>query len=102
MLRRGLNIAQPPLQRRGLIEHAAAAEGEAGTDGPHADGCDPRGSLRALDEERIVFQRSRKRMAPVACGLDLEQPARRPDVRRGTTELTLAKLRPPHRRRRPL
>ena len=76
VLRGGVEVAQPPLQRRGLVERAAAAEREARIGDANAGGGDPYRGLRALREERLVLQRSGERMAPMARRLDLrETPA---------------------------
>jgi hypothetical protein len=48
MLRRGVQGAQPPLQRRGLIERAAAAWCEARIGGANAGSGEPYHGLRTL------------------------------------------------------
>lgn len=87
VLRRGAKIAQPPLQRRGFIDRAAAAEREARIGDANAGGGDPYRGLRTLRQERLVLQRSGKRVAPMTCGLDLQKRPRGPYVGCDTAEL---------------
>src|SRR5262245_20937693 len=74
----GVKVTQPPLQRGGLVECAAAPEREAGIGNTSAGCSDPCRGLRALREERVILQRSRERVAPMTLGLDPEQRLRRP------------------------
>src|SRR4051794_9690535 len=55
VLRCGVKVAQPPLQRRALVERAAAAQREACRGDANAGGGEPCRGLRALREERLVL-----------------------------------------------
>src|SRR6476659_9575689 len=101
VLRRGVNIAQSPLQRRGLVECATTAEREARIGYTNAGGRDPCRGLLALYDERLVLQRSGKGMAPMTCCLDLEQRPRRSQVSGDSAEFALECFRLPHRHRAP-
>src|SRR5258707_15282221 len=80
VLRRNVKGAQPSLQRRGLVERAAAAQREARIDGANAGGGDPYRGLRGLQEKRLVIQRPGERVVPMARGPDREKRPRPPGV----------------------
>ena len=92
VLRRDVQVAQSALQRRGIVNHASAAESEAGIGDANAGGREPDRGLRALHEERIVIERAIKRVLPMALRLDLEKRPCRPHVGRDAAEFALEGL----------
>jgi hypothetical protein len=93
----GVEVAQPPLQWRGLIERAATAYCEARIGGANAGGREPYRSLSALREEYLVLQRSGKRVTPVTCCLALEKRPRCPQFGRDAAKFALEWFRVSHR-----
>ena len=99
VLRRGVKVTHAPLQRRGLVDRAAAGQREARIGDADAGGGEPYRGLRALREQRLVLQRSGERMAPMARDLDPEKRPRRPQIGCDPAELELECFRLPHRPR---
>src|SRR5882724_793956 len=102
VLCRGLQVAQPPLQWRGIINCAAAAEREARIGHAHAGSRNPDRGLRPLCEERLIRQRSRKRVAPMACRLGVKIRLGRAEIGRRAAEFALECFRISHRDGGPL
>ena len=94
-----MNITESSLQRRGLIERAAAAEGKACIDDSNAGVCEPDCVLRDLREDRLVLQRSSKGAMPVTCDLDIEERSCGSQLGFGTAELLSEPFRISHRSR---
>ena len=93
VLRRDVHVAEPPLQRRALVDSAATGQREARIDGTHAHRGDPGPGLSRLFERPVFLQGSGQSAAPVAFRLDLLERLGRPDACRNAAELVLEALR---------
>src|SRR5580704_13635038 len=77
MLPRGVNVAQPALQRRSVVHGAGSAQRIAAADDVGAGRMDPGAALQALRKICLVIERACHRALPLVFGLNLHERARR-------------------------
>src|SRR5436190_21940849 len=83
-----MDVTQPPLQRRLLVERATAARLVAGVDDPRRRFYDPGDRREHAGEERRI-ERARLRQSPIAFRARTKERARGASVDLGVTEPVL-------------
>ena len=84
-----VNVAHPPLQRRGFVQRISTAKPEAFIHDAHAGCRDPGCGLRSLREQGLVFQRPGECVAPMAFGLSIRIRTSRTEVGFDPAEIML-------------
>src|SRR5580704_3784896 len=95
MLPRGVNVAQPALQRRSVVHGAGSAQRIAAADDVGAGRMDPGAALQALRKIRLVVECACHRALPLLFGLNLHQRTRRAERSVEPAEIMLEHRRVP-------
>src|SRR5215475_5883696 len=89
MLRTGVQITQPALQRRAFINGNPPCQCKARVDDTSASACHPHGLLPALHLEFFVSKRAGQCMTPMVLNLNLLKRACRPQISLDPAEFAL-------------